>query len=87
MVITMGQARQPRTVEAEQFILRDVQGRPRLSLGTPRVSGVAVDVGPDEPAMWITDRNGTDRAILTGEGLRFADEKARPLRSYLASSN
>jgi hypothetical protein len=87
VVVTMGQSRQPRTVEAEQFILRDTQGRARLFIGTPRVSGVAIDLGPDEPAVWITDTKGTDRAILMGDGLRFADEKARPLRSYVALPN
>lgn len=86
VVVTMGQSRQPRTVEAEQFILRDTQGRVRLTIGTPRVSGAALDTGSDEPALWLIDTNGTDRAILTGDGLRFADEKARPLRSYTAAT-
>lgn len=85
-VVTMGQSRQPRTLEAEQFILRDTQGHVRLTIGTPRVSGAAIDTGSNEPALWLIDTNGTDRAILTTDGLRFADEKARPLRSYTATT-
>jgi hypothetical protein len=87
LVVTTGQSRQPRTVEAEQFILRDTQGRVRLTIGTPRVSGVAVFTDSDEPSLWFTDTKGTDRAILMGDGLRFADEKGHPLRSYTATAH
>jgi hypothetical protein len=87
VVVTMGQSRQPRTLEAEQFILRDTQGHARLTIGTPRVSGVAVFTDSDEPALWFTNTKGTDRAVLTGDGLRFADEKGHPLRSYTAATH
>jgi hypothetical protein len=83
--VFIAQARPPRTLEAEQFILRDAQGRERLAIGTPRVSGVALDLAPDDAAVWISGNNGVDRAILTNEGLRFADDKGRPLESYLAN--
>lgn len=76
-MVTMGQARPSRTVEAEQFVLRDSQGRQRLVIGTPRNSGVAFDLAPDEPAIWIMGENGVDRAILSGDGLGFADEKGK----------
>lgn len=80
----LAQSRPSRTVETEQLILRDAQGRARLTMGTSRISGVAIDVAPDEPTVWLTDTKGTDRAILTGDGLRFADEKGRPLQRYVA---
>jgi len=86
-IVVMGQAHPARTIEAEQFILRDAQGRQKLTIGTPRVSGVAVDLTPDEPALWIAGNNGVDRAILTSGGLRFSDDKGRALGSYLANRN
>src|SRR5690348_10244696 len=64
LIMVMGQARPSRKVEAEQFILRDAQGRERLAIGTPRVSGAAIELGPDEPAIWIVGAEGQDRAIL-----------------------
>src|SRR5215471_4399256 len=55
--LIMGQARTSRTVEAEQFILRDAQGRQRLTIGAPRLSGIAVGLEADEPAIWIAGTN------------------------------
>ncbi len=48
-----GQARpKARTVEAERFVLRDGQGRARITIGTPKSSGVAMDLAPDEPVIY-----------------------------------
>jgi|ERR1700735_2936838 len=77
----MGLAGPPRTVEAEKFVLRDGQGRPRITIGAPRSSGAAVGLQSEEPAIWITDEKGQDRAILTMDNLRFANEKEKPLWS------
>ena len=81
LTVLMGQARSPRTIEAEQFVLRDVHGRERLAIGTPKVSG-ATGLGTDEPAIWLVDEKGQDRAILNSDGLRFADEKERPASEF-----
>jgi hypothetical protein len=32
---------------------------------------------PDDPAIWISDAKGTDRAILTAEGIYFAGGNAK----------
>jgi len=77
----MGLSKSRRVVEAEQFVLRDSQGRVRVVIGTPESSGAAADLRPDDPAIWITDQNGQDRAILTKDNLRFADENEKPLWS------
>lgn len=77
----MGLTQPHRIVEAEQFVLRDSQGRVRITIGTPKSSGAAVGLQPDDPAIWITDEKGQDRAILTKDNLRFADEKEKPLWS------
>jgi hypothetical protein len=86
--IAMGESRPSRTVEAEQFILRDTQGRQRLVIGTPNASGAALGLTPDEPVIWITGKSGADRAILSSDGLRFADENGKALASMdVANSN
>jgi len=77
----MGLTKPHRSMEAEQFVLRDSQGRVRITIGTPKSSGAAVGLQPDDPAIWITDEKGQDRAILTKDNLRFADEKEKPLWS------
>ncbi len=74
-----------RTIEAEQFILRDSQGRARIIIGTPKFSGVAVDLGANDPAIWISDEKGMDRAILTADGLRFADRRGRSTATFAPS--
>ena|SRR6267143_2737535 len=77
-VVTMGQGRPSRTVEAEQFILRDTHGRQRLTIGTPRFSGVAFGMDADEPTIWIAGSKGVDRTILTSHGLNWPDEHGKP---------
>jgi hypothetical protein len=72
-LIGMGQGRPTRSLEAEQFILKDAQGRPRLVIGTPSISGAAVGLAPDEPAIWL-DRDKS-HAVLTSDGLGFSNEK------------
>ena len=37
-----------------------------------------MDVNPDYPVIWLTDDKGTDRAMLTVDGLFFANSKAKP---------
>lgn len=76
-LLLMGQGRPNRTVEAERFIVRDRQGRVRVEIGTPRFSGAAVGLNSDDPAIWISDEKGQDRAVLTIDGLWFADVKGR----------
>jgi hypothetical protein len=77
----LGVTEQHRVVEAERFILRDSQGRVRITIGTPRSSGATVGLQSDDPVIWITDEKGQDRALLTMDNLRFADEKEKPLWS------
>jgi hypothetical protein len=65
-----------RILDAEAIIVRD--SRPRVTIGTPRVVGAGVSMNSDDPAIWISDRSGNDRLILTADGVRVADEKGRP---------
>jgi hypothetical protein len=84
LVIVTGlaaQQRPVRTIEAEKFVLLDSKGRARVTIGTPRSSGVAIDLPADEPSIWISDVNGTDRVIITTDGLRLANESGRPAAS------
>ena len=74
VLILMGQKQTTRTVEAEQFILRDAQGHERLTIGTPRISGAAVGLEPDEPAIWL-DREAKAHAVLTSNGLDISNDK------------
>jgi len=76
-----------RTVEAEQFIVRDANGHARLTLGTPSASGVAVLMKPDEPAIWLSDPNGLDRAIITADGFRLSSGKGKPVLEIGASTS
>jgi hypothetical protein len=76
--IALGATNRSRVIEAEKITLLDTQGRPRLTIGTPETTGAAVGMRPNEPAVWLTDEKGMDRATLTSEGLYFANEKARP---------
>ena len=76
-LVLMGQVPKNRTVEANKFVLLDSQGRARVTIGTPSSSGIAVGLRPDEPAIWITDEKGQDRAILNSDGLRFADQRGK----------
>jgi hypothetical protein len=84
LVIVTGlaaQQRPVRTIEAEKFVLLDSKGRARVTIGTPRSSGVAIDLPADEPSIWISDVNGTDRVIITTDGLRLANESSKPAAS------
>ena len=84
VVLVMDQARPARNVEAKQLIFHEPTGHEKLAIGSPRAPGAATDLAPDDAVVWIVGDSGIDRAILTGDGLRFSDEKGRPLRSYLA---
>lgn len=86
-VLLMGQAKQSRTIEAERIRLLDSHGRARLTIGTPGSSGVAIDMKPDEPAIWLSDERGTDRAIITTDGLRLADAKGKPRADKAVEAN
>jgi myo-inositol-hexaphosphate 3-phosphohydrolase len=86
-VTAMGQARPARTVEAERFVLLDGKGRARITIGTPLTSGATVGTSPDEPIIWLSDAKGNDRAMITTEGLRLANEHSRPAASLTFTPN
>jgi|SRR5579862_8102229 len=75
--LLVGAAKTPRTVEAEKIVLRDSHGRARITIGTPALSGNALNTNPDDPVIWLSDEKGIDRAILATDGLRFVNSKAR----------
>jgi hypothetical protein len=79
VLLLVGADKTPRTIEAEKIILRDSQGRARVTIGTPEFAGVAIDMKATDPAIWLTDEQGEDRAALTGDGLRFGDGRHKPL--------
>lgn len=83
---SLGAANKPQTIEAEKIILRDAQGHVRLTLGTPGTAGAAFAIQPNDPAIWLSDENGTDRAILTSDGLYFANKNSRPTVSLSSGS-
>jgi hypothetical protein len=76
--IFVGADRTTRTIEAEKFVLCDSHGRVRLTIGTPAYTGATIGTNPDDPVVWLTDDKGEDRAMLTTDGLFFANGKARP---------
>lgn len=73
-----GAAKTPRTVEAEKIVLRDSHGRARVTISTSEFTGPAVGVRPDDPVIWLSDDKGTDRTMLTPDGLFFASGNAKP---------
>jgi hypothetical protein len=75
-----------RTIEAEQFIVRDSQGRARVTIATAPAAGAAVSLSPDEPAVWFSDEKGRDRLILATDGLRLANSKSQPALDVTAGS-
>jgi hypothetical protein len=77
----------PRTIEAEQFIVPDREGRARVTIATAPVSGAAVSLSPDEPALWFSDEKGRDRLILTTDGLRLANSKSQPALDVTAGAS
>ena len=79
VLLLVGADKKPRTIEAEKIILRDSQGRARVTIGTPESAGVAIDMKASDPAIWLADENGTDRAILSADSLRFGNSKGKPL--------
>jgi len=79
--------RAPRTIQAERIILLDSHGRAKLTITTPAFSGASIDVNPDDPVIWMTDDKGADRAMLTTDGLFFANGKARPTVSLSSDPN
>jgi hypothetical protein len=79
MVVALSGAGQAtRTVEAQKIVLLDNHGRAKLTIGTPALTGATVGVNPDDAVIWFTDDKGTDRAMLTSDGLFFANRDARP---------
>ena len=87
VLLVAGASKAPRTIEAEKIVLRDSHGRARLTIGTPAFAGAAIDVDPDVPVIWMTDDNGADRAMLTTDGIFFANGKSRPIVSLRSDSN
>jgi hypothetical protein len=77
----------PRTIEAEQFIIRDSKGRARVTIATAPVSGAAVSLSPDEPAVWFSDEKGRDRLILAADGLRLANSKSQPALDVIVGTS
>jgi len=78
-LVSMGLGGKPRTIEAEKIVILDSYGRARLTIGIPSVAGAAVDMKPDSPAIWLSDESGSDRAILTSDGLYLASGHEKPL--------
>jgi|ERR1035438_5966250 hypothetical protein len=76
--VFVGAGKSPRTIAAEKIVLLDSHGRARLTIATPAIVGAVVDTGPDDPVIWLTDDKGADRAMLTADGLYFANDKSRP---------
>ena len=79
MFVLVGADKKPRTIEAEKIVLRDSQGRARVTIGTPEFAGVAIDMKASDPAIWLADESGADRAILSADSLRFGNSKGKPL--------
>ena len=74
--------------QAEMIVVRDSHGRARITIGTPTFAGVALGAySPDDPEIWMTDDKGADRAMLTKDGLFFANGKARPTVSLSSAPN
>lgn len=86
-LLLAGADKGPRTIEVEKIVLLDSHGRPKLTIGTPAFTGATIDVNPDDPVIWMTDEKGADRAMLTTDGLFFANAKARPTVSLSSDSN
>ncbi|HTT62824.1 MAG TPA: hypothetical protein VMG35_13315 [Bryobacteraceae bacterium] len=82
--LSLGAGGRPRTVEAEEIIIRDSYGHARLMIGTPEFVGPAIDMDRREPGIWLSDGNGQDRAMLSSDGLYFANEHSKPLLSLEA---
>lgn len=77
----------PRTLEAEEIVIRDSHGRARVMIGTPEFLGAAFGMKPDQPAIWLSDENGQDRSVLTTDGLYLADSHSKPLVEITTDSS
>ncbi len=84
VLLLMGVARTNRTVTANKFVLLDREGRARLTISTPAFAGIAPGLRSDDPAIWIDDKKGTDRAILTADGITFGNEHGREVAGLTA---
>jgi hypothetical protein len=62
----------------QKIVLLDSHGRAKLTIGTPALTGATVGVNPDDAVIWLTDDKGADRAMLTADGLFFANRDAKP---------
>jgi hypothetical protein len=78
IVALSGAGKTERTVEAQKIVLLDSHGHAKLTIGTPALTGATVGVNPDDAVIWLTDDKGTDRAMLTSDGLFFANRNSRP---------
>jgi len=81
VLMCMGAANRSRMIEAEKITLIDSQGRARVTIGTPWSSGAAIDTERDAPVIWLSDEKGNDRAMLSADGLFFANSRAKPVLS------
>jgi hypothetical protein len=78
IVAFSGAGKATRTIEAQKMVLLDSHGRAKLTIGTPALTGATVGVNPDGAVIWLTDDKGADRAMLTADGLFFANRDAKP---------
>jgi hypothetical protein len=78
IVVFSGAGKATGTIEAQRIVLLDRHGHAKLTIGTPALTGATVGANPDDAVIWLTDDKGTDRAMLTPEGLFFANHDARP---------
>ena len=77
----------PKIIDAEEIVVRDRHGRARITISTPAVAGGTVDTNPDDPIIWLSDGKGTDRAMLSTDGLRFANSYGGPTISLHSAPN
>jgi hypothetical protein len=84
LLLVMGQAPSKRTVEANEFILRDDSGnvRARLSTAERHITGPGVSkpvtLGGSEPALTLFDEKGQMRVTLDQEEIVFFDPQGPP---------
>jgi hypothetical protein len=78
LLLTLGQAPPKKTIEANEFILRDDSGniRARLWMGVP--AGAAIGY-PAAPQLVLIDEKGKQRVRLNGD--RFMGRNSRPCNS------
>jgi hypothetical protein len=80
-LLVMGQVSPTRTVEANEFTLKDGSGKVRARLGMYRDPTASPDY-PEEPRLALFDEKGQQRVTLTGDGygpmLALYDRKGHP---------